>query len=133
MKPDGKGNLHKIPGLGYTSGRIAISRNGRMAFSHGGIDSDVWRYDLRGGESPRNWITSTAYDSTGTYSPDGRRIVFGSNRSGSRELWVCDAEGANPVQITHLGGPVAGTARWSPDGGRSRSTRVRMATPMFSW
>jgi Tol biopolymer transport system component len=87
-----------------------------MAFSQGGIDDDVWRFDLKGGGPPGKWIASTVFDSTGTYSPDGRRIVFGSNRSGARELWVCDAEGANPVQITHFGGPVAGTTRWSPDG-----------------
>jgi Tol biopolymer transport system component len=116
VKPDGKGKVSKIPGLGYTSGPIAISRNGRMAFSRGGIDFDVWRYDLKGGEPPRKWIASTAYDSSGEYSPDGQRIVFSSNRSGARELWVCDAEGSNPVQITHFGGPVAGSPRWSPDG-----------------
>jgi dipeptidyl aminopeptidase/acylaminoacyl peptidase len=116
VKPDGKGKVHRIPGLGYTSGPIAISRNGRMAFSRGGIDNDIWRYDLKGGEPPLKFIASTAYDSSAEYSPDGRRIVFSSNRSGSRELWVSDAEGANPAQITHFGGPVAGTPHWSPDG-----------------
>lgn len=29
---------------------------------------------------------------------------------------MCDADGGNAVQITHFGGPVAGTPRWSPDG-----------------
>ncbi|HEY2017997.1 MAG TPA: protein kinase, partial [Bryobacteraceae bacterium] len=116
VTPDGKGKMQKISGLGYTSGPIAISRNGRLAFSRGGIDADVWRYDLKGGEPPRKLIASTAWDSSGEYSPDGRRIAFESNRSGSREIWVCDAEGGNPVQITHFGGPVTGTARWSPDG-----------------
>jgi Tol biopolymer transport system component len=116
VEPDGKGKVRKIPGLGYTSGPIALSRNGRMAFSRGGIDHDIWRYDLKGGEPPRKFIASTAYDSSAEYSQDGRRIVFSSNRSGSRELWVCDAEGGNPAQITHFGGPVAGTPHWSPDG-----------------
>ena len=116
VKPDGKGKVRRIPGLGYTSGQIAISRNGRMAFSRGGIDHDIWRYDLKGGGPPAKWISSTAWDSSAEYSADGRRIVFSSNRSGSRELWVCDAEGGNPAQITHFGGPIAGTPRWSPDG-----------------
>jgi Tol biopolymer transport system component/tRNA A-37 threonylcarbamoyl transferase component Bud32 len=116
VKPDGKGKVRRIPGLGYTSGPIAISRNGRMAFSRGGFDYDIWRYDLKGGGPPTKWIASTAFDSSGEYSPDGTRIVFSSNRSGSRELWVCDAEGGNPAQITHFGGPIAGTPHWSPDG-----------------
>ncbi|HEV3202532.1 MAG TPA: protein kinase [Bryobacteraceae bacterium] len=116
VRADGKGKIRHIPGLGYTSGPIALSRNGRMAFVRGGIDTDVWRYDLKGTEAPRKWIASTAYDVSGEYSPDGKRIVFSSNRAGSRELWVSDADGANAVQITHFGGPVAGTPRWSPDG-----------------
>jgi Tol biopolymer transport system component len=44
--------------------------------------------------------------------------VFSSNRSGPREIWVCAADGSNAVQLTHVGGPVTGTPRWSPDGRR---------------
>jgi Tol biopolymer transport system component len=50
------------------------------------------------------------------YSPDGRRIVFASDRSGSTEIWVCESDGSNPLQLTSFGGPLAGTPRWSPDG-----------------
>jgi len=111
------GPVRKIPGLGYTAGPIGIARKGgRMAFTRGGIDSDIWRLDTKGGEAPRKWIASTVYDVAGEYSPDGKRIVFASNRSGPREIWVCDADGGNAVQLTHFGGPITGTARWSPDG-----------------
>jgi WD40 repeat protein len=44
--------------------------------------------------------------------------TFSSSWSGPREIWVCDADGANAVQLTHFGGPIAGTPRWSPDGRR---------------
>ena len=50
--------------------------------------------------------------------PDGRRIVFHSDRSGSSEIWVCDASGGNPLQLTSLGRSNTGTPRWSPDGRR---------------
>jgi Tol biopolymer transport system component len=49
------------------------------------------------------------------YSPDGKKIVFSSGRSGTQELWTCDGNGRELAQLTSLGGPVAGSPRWSPD------------------
>ncbi len=111
------GRVRRIPGLGYTAGPIGIARKGgRMALSRGGIDTDIWRLDTKGEEPPRKWIVSTVFESAGEYSPDGKRIAFSSNRSGAREIWVCDGDGGNAGQLTHFGGPITGTARWSPDG-----------------
>src|SRR5262249_42216030 len=109
----------RVPGLGPTAGKIAISRDGRrMAFSRGGLDDDVWRLDLSGKEAWQKLISSTRVDRLAEYSPDGKKIVFSSSRSGPREIWVWGADGANAVQLTHFGGPVTGTPRWSPDGRR---------------
>jgi DNA-binding winged helix-turn-helix (wHTH) protein len=47
-------------------------------------------------------------------SPDGKRLVFMSDRSGTTEIWVSNADGSSPMQLTSMGG--AGTPRWSPDG-----------------
>ena len=119
VAPDGKGRSRRIPGLGYSMGLIAISRSGRrMAFARGGVDGDIWRLDLSGRETPRKLIASSLLDTSAAYSPDGKRIAFSSNRSGPREIWVCDVDGANAVQLTQFGGPVTGTPRWSPDGRR---------------
>ena len=54
-------------------------------------------------------------DGNAAYSPDGRRIAFESSRSGVGNIWVCDSDGTNPVQLTTFEGH-AGTPRWSPDG-----------------
>jgi Tol biopolymer transport system component len=111
------GPVRKIAGVGYTSGPISIARSGgRLAFSRGGIDFDVWRLNTTGKENPQKWIASTVHDVAGDYSPDGKRIVFSSIRSGPREIWVCDADGENAIQLTHFGGPITGSPRWSPDG-----------------
>jgi TolB protein len=46
------------------------------------------------------------------------QIAFVSGRSGNKEIWVMDYDGANQHQITHLDS-IALTPRWSPD-----STRI---------
>ena len=48
-------------------------------------------------------------------SPDGRRLAFSTQISGEPQLWVVDAEGGWPRQLT-FGEPVT-FHRWSPDGG----------------
>jgi Tol biopolymer transport system component len=49
---------------------------------------------------------------------DGKKIAFQSGRSGSLEVWVCEADGSNAVQLTSFGGPDVTTPRLSPDGER---------------
>ena len=70
----------------------------------------------QGKQPPVKVISSTQYDSSPQYSPDGSRVAFRSNRTGSNEIWVSDSSGRIPVQLTRYGGPLTGTPRWSPDG-----------------
>jgi TolB protein len=42
------------------------------------------------------------------------KIAFVSSRSGHKEIWVMDYDGANQQQLTHLG-TISLTPRWSPD------------------
>jgi Tol biopolymer transport system component len=99
----------------------AISRQGRLAYGRRSIDVDIWRLELNGGRPAKNppvrLIASTRVDHEPRYSPDGKRIAFGSNRSGSLELWVCNSDGSNAIQLTSFGGSYYTTSpRWSPDG-----------------
>jgi Tol biopolymer transport system component/DNA-binding winged helix-turn-helix (wHTH) protein len=59
---------------------------------------------------------STRWQSDPAFSPDGRRIAFLSDRSGSQEIWITDTETQAPTQLTHFGGPPTGSPSWSPDG-----------------
>jgi len=109
-----------VGGVGAST--VAISRQGnRLAYSQEFRDTNIWRIGIGGSSSnrgPNRIISSTRQDYGPQYSPDGKRIVFSSGRSGSSEIWVCDADGSNPAQVTSFGGPDVGSARWSPDGGQ---------------
>jgi dipeptidyl aminopeptidase/acylaminoacyl peptidase len=43
------------------------------------------------------------------------RIAFVSDREGSREIFVCNADGSQPKKITSLRGEHTDSPRWSPD------------------
>jgi dipeptidyl aminopeptidase/acylaminoacyl peptidase len=86
-------------------------------------DSGIWSIPLNVGGTkstgPRQgFLRSTADDAHPDFSPDGRQVVFASTRSGTDEIWVSDADGGNPRQLTHLGAYVASCPKWSPDGAR---------------
>jgi len=49
-------------------------------------------------------------------SPDGTRIVFQSNRSGSNQVWLMNRDGSGVVQLTDVASEGAETPEWSPDG-----------------
>ena len=99
----------------------SLSRQGRrLAYSRDTPDYNIWRLDLTGAERkaspPARFISSTLQDHTAEFSPNGKKVVFSSNRSGNDEIWVCDSDGKNAIQVTSMGGPSCGTPRWSPDG-----------------
>jgi Tol biopolymer transport system component len=49
------------------------------------------------------------------YSPDGKYVVFQSNRSGALEIWIADSDSGRARQLTYFGRSHTGTPRWSPD------------------
>ena len=55
------------------------------------------------------------HDEQPRWSPDGRRVAFKSNRGGSYNLYVMDADGRNVVRLTDHGGNDHDPT-WLPDG-----------------
>ena len=99
----------------FTLGRHLIYVNDR-----GGNRTNIWRAEVPLPHAPpavpRRFIASTYGDTNPSYSPNGKEIVFRSNRSGSSAIWIAGADGSNPVQLTSLPGPFFPT--WSPKGQR---------------
>ncbi|HEY8462404.1 MAG TPA: winged helix-turn-helix domain-containing protein, partial [Blastocatellia bacterium] len=45
-------------------------------------------------------FTGRAYVGRPSVSPDGRRVIFTSDKNGERHIWRMDIDGGNPVQLT---------------------------------
>ena len=115
------GSPERLSVGGEKAGGLSVSRSGnRLVYARGLVDTNIWR--ISGPTSPdRNnvstkFIASTRQEIEPQFSPDGKKIVFCSDRSGAVELWVCDREGRNSEPLTSLSGPTPGSPRWSPDG-----------------
>ncbi len=115
------GPPHPLLGTSVQGRHPAISRRGdRLAYTRFVEDENIWRIEVPGPNKkalgPVNFISSTYQDAAPVYSPDGKKIVFVSDRSGHDEMWICDSDGSNVVQLTSMG--YAGSPHWSPDGQR---------------
>jgi Tol biopolymer transport system component/imidazolonepropionase-like amidohydrolase len=76
---------------------------------------DLYTLPIEGGQATR--ITSgAAYDMHPRFSPRGDRIVFSSDRDGSLNLWLVDADGSNPTQVSEETDREVNSTAWSADG-----------------
>jgi Tol biopolymer transport system component len=79
--------------------------------------ADLWRVRADGDGAPEELTNAPGDDRAGDYSADGTRIAFDATRDGNTEIYVSDADGANPVRLTNDGGE-DWAPDWSPDGTR---------------
>lgn len=98
ISPDGKW-------VAYTISVVDLDANSST--------STIWLAPTGKGEPKQ--LTTNKKDRHARWSPDGKHLVFESNRSGSAQLWVIALDGGEAKQLTNLstgaGGPV-----WSRDG-----------------
>ena len=118
--PSAGGQPQKLAAAGENGEAPSISRHGNaLAYVRSVEDRNIWRMPGPNSKDrrtpPAKWIASTETDQEPQISPDGKRIVLTSSRSGNYELWLCDSDGHDAVQLTSFGGPPVGSPRWSPD------------------
>lgn len=61
-------------------------------------------------------VSSSLDDSNGKISPDGNRIIFTSNRTGKRQIWISNIDGTNANPVADIPGSNPYHPAWSPDG-----------------
>jgi len=119
--PISGGEPEPLAGIGQDANSPAVSPRGKvLAYTQAFGNVNIWR--VNGPRStaqaglPIELISSPRMQADEQFSPDGKRIAFMSDRSGSIEIWVCNSDGSSPVQLTSFGGATPGTPHWSPDG-----------------
>ena len=104
----------EVAGIGSRKPAIAVSRD-RLAFERHLRTLGVYRLGTT--NEPQPILVSTVFDYQPDFSPNGRRLAFGSFRSGTAmDIWTASANGSNAQQLTHGPGPRQVWPRWSPDG-----------------
>lgn len=88
---------------------------------------DIFVTDLNG-NIVKQLTDTPGYDAEATVSPDGKKIVFTSTRSGDLELYTMDIDGSNVKQITN-GLGYDGGAFFSPDSKKIIFRASRPQTP----
>ena len=84
---------------------------------------DLYTLPIAGGKATRI-TTGMAYDAQPRYSPDGKKIVFVSDRSGGDNVWTISTDLKDTTQITQGNGGLVVSPEWTPDGSYIVVSRV---------
>lgn len=77
---------------------VKISPDGELiAFTYRG---DIWTVPVGGGVANRVTSTDNVYEDHPVWSPDSKRLAFSSDRNGNFDIYIVDAAGGTPVQLT---------------------------------
>ena len=92
---------------------LDVSPDGKtLAFD---LMGDLYTLPIEGGKATA--LTSgLAYDTHPKFSPDGKKIAFTSDRSGSENVWYIDLEKQDTIQVTKETEEHVQSAEWTPDG-----------------
>ena len=74
----------------------------------GGQNDEIWIIDKNGNNRQQLTFTDWEWNKFPSWSPDGSKIVFWSNRTGTSQIYVMNRDGTGLTQLTFEG------ANWDP-------------------
>lgn len=92
---------------------------------------DIYTMPAAGGTA-KQIIGGISFESQPKFSPDGKKIVYISDRSGSENLWTCDPDGTNPKSLTKGRNQMFLSPSWTPDGEYVIASRTGDAIGTFA-
>ena len=112
------GSVKRLALEGSAQWPTVSSKGDQLAYSSVSLSASIWRRDLRHPNAQAvEPIPSSRRQTDAQYSPDGKRIVFSSRRSGLQGVWISSDDGSNLVQLSNPNYE-SGSPQWSPDGSR---------------
>jgi hypothetical protein len=111
-------------GPSWLSARSLLYSSGTTVL---GTNPDIWEAGVDG-SNPRLVLDSGGDDYAPIPSPDGRRLLFASNRTGNIDVWVADMDGRHARALTAGEEATDEPYGWSPDGRYVYFTSDRSST-----
>ena len=84
---------------------------------------DLYTIPFSGGEAHK-LSSGMAFNNQARFSPDGKKIAFISDRGGAENVWISDADGSNPKQLSQDEESEFASPAWTPDGNYVIAARV---------
>jgi Tol biopolymer transport system component len=110
MRSIGNVGEYSTPRVSADGTRLAIAQRDPISGTR-----DIWVHDLNG--KPPVRLTYDGHDDMSpAWSADGRTILFTSDRSGERDIYRKDSDGARPEVLVFSSPDSKGLNAWSPDG-----------------
>jgi Tol biopolymer transport system component/imidazolonepropionase-like amidohydrolase len=109
---------------------LDVSPDGqRIVFDYLG---DLYLLPIGGGQAT-SLTRGQAFDGQPRFSPDGERVAFVSDRSGSEDLWIISVDGKDTVQVTKGKHDLFQSPEWTPDGQYLIASKQKGFAPAKPW
>ena len=97
-------------------GKQVVFTRTTTALDSGRRNADIWSVPADGSAPPNELIGGEKTENSPRFTPDGRHIVFISNRDGAAQVYLADTGGGGVKQVTKVSGGVQSPLVVSPDG-----------------